>query len=97
SVVYRTNATGHWYRTRAEPGATPVDLSAALDAKSAGTDQFANIAYSGSFLVFATTRFGCNAGSCVLITRGDVSAPEVVQSKGSPLVTSARPAISAAG
>ncbi len=77
---------GHVYRIAAEQGATPEDVSLALDGLAAGSgDELLNISPDGSWLVLNTERFdsGCVGWACLAIVAGDLSSGEAVSANGS--------------
>jgi len=77
------------YRIKAEEGATPENVSLALDALSTlpanGMDRALNISPDGNWLVLETERFGddCAGWSCLAVVAGDLSTGEAVRSNGS--------------
>ncbi|MBN2005700.1 MAG: hypothetical protein JXA21_20250, partial [Anaerolineae bacterium] len=73
------------YRVAAQEGATPEDVSAALDALAAGTDdEWLNVSPDGAWLLVSTERFdaGCAGWACLTLVKHDFSAYEVVRADG---------------
>ena len=72
------------YRVEAREGATPEDVSAALDALSPGAkDLRVNVSPDGAWLVVDTERFDpeCEGWACLAIVSGDLSSGEAVYAK----------------
>ncbi len=73
-------------------------LATKLDAQSAGTDQWANLARDGASIAFVTTRFGCQSGDCLAVASGDGSSASLVEhAAGTEIVAAGRPAIASGG
>ncbi len=76
---------GHVYRIEARDGATPEDISLALDRLAPGSeDGQLNISPDGAWLVLNTDRFDqeCVGWPCLAIVPGDLSSGEAVRSNG---------------
>ncbi|MBN2005698.1 MAG: hypothetical protein JXA21_20240 [Anaerolineae bacterium] len=85
-ITYRLG--DHLYRLTAQEGATPEDVSARLDALSAGTDdEWLNISPDGAWLLVSTDRFDpeCAGWACLALVKSDFSGYEVVRASGTPL------------
>lgn len=83
-ITYQHNE-GHIYRIQAREGATPEDVSLALDRLASGSeDDDLNISPDGEWLVLNTDRFdpGCVGWSCLALVAGDLSAGEAVRADG---------------
>lgn len=82
-ITYRL-PEGHIYRIEAQEGATPEDLSEALDALSPGSDDAVNISPDGDWLVLITGRFDseCTDWACLAVVKGDLSSGDVVRANG---------------
>lgn len=73
------------YRIQAAPGATPQNISTALNALSAGGgDGQINISPNGQWLLLRTERFhaDCAGWDCLALVKGDLSAGEAVLTPG---------------
>jgi hypothetical protein len=73
------------YRIAAREGATAENVSASLQALSAGSqDKWLNIAPDGTFLVLETERFEreCVGWACLAVVAGDLSSGAVVRVDG---------------
>jgi hypothetical protein len=84
-ITYRADATGHVYRLAAQAGATPQDMSLALNALSSGSDdRWLNTSPDGQWLVLDTDRFDpeCAGWTCLAIVNGDLLAGEAVRANG---------------
>jgi hypothetical protein len=78
-----TRDNNHVYRIEARPNATPQDVSAALDALSAGSDDvLLNSSPNGQWLVLETDRFGCAGWPCLAVVKADFSAGAAVSING---------------
>lgn len=94
SVTYIAN--DEVFRIEASDGATPVSVSAALDALSTGSDESPAVSRNGEFMTLDTERFDaqCSGFSCVAVVAGDLSSGETVIVSGEPLRADGRAAIS---
>jgi hypothetical protein len=87
-----------WERAAPVASAPLVALAATLDAQSAGSDQWANLARDGAYVAFVTTRFGCQSGDCLAVANGDGSSGALVEHAiGTEIVSAGRPAIASGG
>lgn len=75
-IVYSFN--GEIYRINADNGASPVNLSSALDALSSGSDDWVNISPDGIWLLLETERWSC--GGCLAVVKTDLSKGEPIES-----------------
>ncbi|MBN1872907.1 MAG: hypothetical protein JXA33_01650 [Anaerolineae bacterium] len=85
-ITYRLG--NRLYRLAAWEGATPEDVSAALDTLSAGTgDEWLNISPDGAWLLTSTDRFDleCAGWACLALVKSDFSGYETVRVDGVPL------------
>ena len=76
---------GHVYRVAAEAGATPEDVSLALDALSpAAPDDGMSISSDGQWLLLTTERFdpACTGWACLVVVPADLSSGEPVRVEG---------------
>lgn len=96
-VVYRSETDGHLYRIAATEGAAPVDLSAALDGLSPGSDDWINISPDGRWLLIGTDRFGCDGWPCAVKLSATLDEPEVVRTADGEPIHPAFSAISSDG
>ena len=91
------------YRIKALEGATPENMSLALDAlsplPSGGRDDNLNISPDGKWLVLDTERFDedCNGWACLAVIKGDLSTGEVVRINGNEIHPDGFPAIASGG
>lgn len=87
------------HRIAAAEGATPLNISTALNALSAGSDEQPAVSRNGEYLTMLTTRFEseCKDWACLAVVKGDLSAGEIVQVNGQPLRPEGRAAISNTG
>ena len=70
------------YRHAAQEGATPEDISQALDQLSSGTgDTLLNISSDGDWLVLETERFDpeCTGWACLALISADLSSGDVIR------------------
>lgn len=88
-VVYSLNTgqpgSGRLYRVAAQEGASPEDLSTALDALSpGGQDYWVSVSPDGSQLLFGTERFDpeCLGWPCLVVAPADLSRTELVRADG---------------
>jgi hypothetical protein len=94
---------GQVYRIKAEEGATPENISLALDAlsplPSGGTDEHLNISPDGKWLVFDTERFDddCAGWCCLAVVAGDLSTGDIIRANGALLRPKGFPAIASGG
>ncbi len=95
-ALFRT-MDGHWRRIAATAGATSVDVSAALDALSAGTDSSASLGLDGAWIALNTTRFGCSSGACLALANATGTQAALVMIGGAEVPIPARPAVAAGG
>ena len=110
-MVKSTSSIGHVtyrlgeqiYRIKALEGATPENMSQALDAlsplPSGGRDDNLNISPDGKWLVLDTERFDedCNGWACLAVVKGDLSAGDVVRINGNEIHPNGFPAIASGG
>jgi len=101
-----SNAQGHIifslddgmvYRIQAAPGATPENISTALNGLSAGSgDIQLNSSPNGAWLVLRTERFhpDCNGWNCLALVKGDLTAGEAVLAGGAVIHPEGLPAVS---
>ena len=75
NVITYSRDNGRVYRVAAQAGATPEDVSARLDALSAGSeDHLLNISPNGQWLVLETDRFGCAGWPCLAVVKADFAS-----------------------
>lgn len=77
-------ANGSMYRVEAKAGATPQNVSQALNALSAGTDGWLNASPDGAWLVMSTERFNnqCTGYQCLALVKRDLSFGETILING---------------
>jgi hypothetical protein len=83
-ITYRL-PEGHVYRLAAQEGATPEDISLALDAIAPGVeDEWLNVAHNGAWLLISTDRFdpGCAGWPCLALMSPDLTQVEVIRVGG---------------
>ncbi|MFH0728430.1 MAG: hypothetical protein V2B19_19100 [Pseudomonadota bacterium] len=111
TVTFAGVATGHItydyngkvYRIKAREGATPENVSLALDGLSPlppdGKDRRLNISPDGSWLVLETQRFdeGCADWACLAIVAADLSSGDAVRSSSGVIHVEGSPAIASGG
>ncbi|MCP4688042.1 MAG: right-handed parallel beta-helix repeat-containing protein, partial [Desulfobacterales bacterium] len=91
------------YRVKAEEGATPENISLALDALSprpaGGGDRNLNISPDGEWLILETERFDpdCAGWSCLAVVAGDLSSGDVIRANGALLRASGEFPVIASG
>ena len=88
---------GTVYRIQAEAGATPENISTALDGLSAGGgDVQLNSSPNGQWLALRTERFhaDCVGWDCLALVNGDLSAGEAVLAGGAVIHPEGMPAVS---
>jgi len=98
-IVYSLD-NGMVYRIQAAPGATPQNVSAALDGLAAGGgDRQLNISPNGQWLVLRTERFhaDCAGWDCLALVKGDLSAGEAVLVGGNVIHPEGLSAVSSDG
>jgi hypothetical protein len=91
---------GHVYRVAATAGATPEDLSLALDALGpTATDEWVDISPDGAWLLLGTERFDpdCADWTCLAVVPADLSAGEAVRTADGVLHPEGPGAIAAGG
>ena len=94
---------GQVYRIKAEEGATPENISQALESlsplPSGGEDEHLNISPDGKWLVLETERFDndCAGWSCLAVVAGDLSTGDVIRANGTELHANGFPAIASGG
>ncbi len=82
-VLFKDAATTHYFLLEAKQGAKPVDVSAKLDAISAGEDQYMTASTDGLWYASLTTRFGCEGYACLtLISAQNMETNTVVAPSG---------------
>jgi hypothetical protein len=84
TITYRI-ADGDVYRVAASQGATPVDISTALNTLSpAAPDAWLNESPDGAWLLLATERFDpdCSNGACLALINGDLKSGGLVRAGG---------------
>jgi len=82
------------FRIDAREGATPEDVSAALDRLGPGTrDRWITASPSGAYLVLSADRGGCG-GECLVRVRGDLTGLEAVRPDDTELYVEGTPAVS---
>ena len=110
-MVKSTAAIGHVtyrlgdqiYRVKALEGATPENMSLALDAlsllPSGGRDDNLNISPDGKWLVLDTERFDedCDGWACLAVVKGDLSSGDAVRVNGTEIHPNGFPAIASGG
>jgi hypothetical protein len=97
SVTYRLNE-GDVFRIAAQPGATPENISRALDAIAPGSDDaWLNTSPDGRFLLLETGRFGCADWPCLALVRGDLSSGEAIRVGDEAMHTEGFAAIASGG
>jgi hypothetical protein len=89
---------GHWIRIEPREGATPENLTVALDKLGAGTDDVISVSSDAAWLVLSTARFGCSSSGCLAVVKADLSgAGELLKSDGQEITTAGRPVIAPGG
>jgi parallel beta-helix repeat protein len=76
---------GRVYRLAAQEGATPEDISLALDALAAGSgDGPINVSPDGAWMAVESERFDaeCTDWSCLVLLSGDLSSGEAIRAGG---------------
>ncbi len=101
-IVYHLpdEAGGHVYRIAAREGATPQDISAALDTLASGSDDdFLNISPDGRWLLLNTDRFhsSCSGWPCLALVKSDLSAGEVISAGGTVIHAEGFAAVASGG
>jgi hypothetical protein len=83
AIAYRL-AGGHVFRVEARDGATPEDVSAALDHLAPGSDEWLNLAPDGSVLLTSSSRFAseCRDWPCLTLVARDLGSASVVRAGG---------------
>jgi class 3 adenylate cyclase len=77
-----TTSEGHIYRVAAREGATPEDISLALNGLSPeAPDEWLNISPDGEWLLLETERFdpACQGWPCLAVVSADLSSADVVR------------------
>jgi Tol biopolymer transport system component len=100
SIVYQLAGNGTLYRLTAEEGATPQNISDALDTLAPGSEDSAfNISPDGAWYVFSTDRFEqeCSDWACVAVAAADMSQGEVLRSDGNLVHAEGYTAIASGG
>ena len=96
-VTYRL-VGGDVYELPVRPGATAVDVSAALDRLSPGArDEWLNTSPNGQWLLTSTERFGCGGWACLARVEATLHTGAAIRVSGSPLHADAFGAISSDG
>ncbi len=87
------------FRVEALDGATPINVSTALNALASGRDESPAVSRNGQFFTIDTERFDpqCDGFSCLAVVASDLSAGETVFIGGAPLRVKGRAAISNSG
>jgi Tol biopolymer transport system component len=90
---------GDQFRIDARAGATPQNVSAALDALSPGIDEWINTSPDGQWLLLSTERFhaNCNGFACLAIVNGDLSSGEAILVGGNVVHATGYSAVAASG
>jgi hypothetical protein len=92
---------GNVYRVEARAGATPQNVSAALDALSSGpgADEWINASADGSWLLLNTERFdpACAASACLTVVNSALTSAEVVRVGGNVIHPTGYSAIASGG
>jgi len=94
---------GQVYRIKTENGATPENISQALESlsplPSGRNDQNLNISPDGKWLVLETERFDddCAGWACVAVVAGDLSTGDVIRTNGTVLHAEGFSAIASGG
>ena len=92
---------GNVYRIAARAGATPQNVSAALDALSPGTaaDEWINTSADGQWLLLSTERFdpACTGWACLTIVNSALSVAEVVRVGGNVVHPTGYSAVASGG
>jgi len=72
------------FRLSASAGATPENISAALNTLGAGNDSWLNTSPDGAWLLLSAERFdpGCVGWACLALVRGDLSAGSAISAAG---------------
>ena len=99
TITYRM-PDGRVFRIEAEEGATPEDMSQALDGLAPGSnDEWLNISPDGSWLALSTNRFDpeCSDWPCLAVVPADLSSSEAVRADGVPIHTEGVGAIASGG
>ncbi len=75
------------YRLAASAGATPQNVSAALNALAPGNDSWLNTSPDGAWLLLGTQRFdpACAGWACLALVPADLSAGSVIRTGGQPI------------
>lgn len=86
------------FRIEARVGASPQDVSAALERFGSGTrDRRLVPSHNGKYLVLSSDRLPCSMGECVLIAPADLSSLSVVSAAGEDVASEGTPAVTNAG
>jgi len=90
---------GDQYRIEAKAGATPENVSTALDALSPGPDEWINISPDGAWLLLSTERFDadCAGYACLAIVKGDLMSGEAIQVAGNLVHATGYSAVASGG
>jgi len=81
------------FRIEGRAGATPENVSTALNRLGAGTrDRFASASADGEWIAMASDRAGCG-GECLVLVKGDLSAIEAVKPDGQEAYPEGTPAL----
>lgn len=70
------------YAVEARAGASPVDVSEALNKLSKGKDETIHLSRDGTWFALTTERFGCDGWACLAVVTGDLTKGEKVQPGG---------------
>jgi len=73
------------FRITADGTTDPVNLSAALDDHSLGSDSWMGVSRNGDWLIMDTERFGCEDWACLAIAPSDLSEVTLVEVEGEPV------------
>jgi hypothetical protein len=85
SVTYRLAENTNLYRIAATAGASPENISGALEATWPGNDEWVNIAPDGSWLLLSTDRLdptNCTGWECLALVSGDLTTAQAVMVNG---------------
>jgi hypothetical protein len=97
-ITYRL-PSGELFRIEARDGATPENLTAALDRLASGNDNWLNTSANGEWLVLDTERFDpdCAGFACLAVVTGALASPESVRADGQVIHPDGFGAITSAG
>ncbi len=97
-VSYRPSESSEIYRVEATSGATPENVSSALDALSPrAADNWINLSPDGQWMLMETERWGCSGWACLARVKADFSEGGLVSSGAEPVHPEGFSAIASGG